>query len=579
MHRSLSRFGAACALTASMLWAQNCPERNLGLALGSGDDVMFGAQPIGFAFPFAGTTFTDIHVCTNGYVHLSNGGVPAPGVADYTATAAELASGSPRIAPMWTDLFMQAATGGVCYINSAPGQCTVTWEQATNYGSPTEFQIQLQLLPSGIVKVFYSTNTINASTFGTAAAAAIVGMSLGQGAVLPSAVDMSTAGASVDNTMYESFVGGLFDMANSSLQLIPTSPGWVRAPAAWSLCAATSNYGVGCIQADDSFYQLMPPVQFDMANRTLTMLRQGTGYLVLDSIPGSIVTPGPNALPVAIGDDVVQTVAITGNMPVPGGTTNALTICSNAHIALAPTGNGTSIGPTIPVFLGWAQTVVGCIHDYDPTASGSGQILFEEVGNIAYVTWDNVLTWNQTVADRLQFQFNEVTGDITLVFGAFNPAGNNYLVGYSAGGASPDPGATDVSSAFATGALITDIPTGPGLGLTGTGLPVLGTSFQFDIANAPNVAPIGLLFFGDNATPGIDLGFLGAPDCRAYTNANLTSVTVALSLPAGTGTQLLPLPLVPAAAGLTLSAQAAAFTLANPLGLVTSNGTSFTVGY
>ena len=47
----------------------------------------------------------------------------------------------------------------------------------------------------------------------------------------------------------------------------------------------------------------------------------------------------------------------------------------------------------------------------------------------------------------------------------------------------------------------------------------------------------------------------------------------------GTGSQMLPIPLVPAAAGLTLTAQAAAFSLATQLGLVTSNGTAFTVGY
>jgi len=475
---------------------------------------------------------------------------------------------------------MPAATGGICYIDSTATRCTVTWDQATNYGSSAEFQIQLQLFPSGLIKIYYSAGAINASTFGSLAAAGLVGVSPGQGAVLPAASDMSVAGATADNTLFETFTTGMFDMAASSLLLTPTSPGWVRAPQPLALCATTSNYGTGCIQADDSFYQLMPPGQFDMANKTLTMLRQASGYLVLDGIPGTFVPPSVNAVQVAPGDDVVQTVTIAGNMPVAGGgSTNALTICSNAHIALAPTGNGTSIGPTIPVFLGWAQTVVGCIHDYDQTAPGSGQIKFEEIGNVAYVTWDNVRTWNTSSSDTLQFQFNEVTGDITIVFGAFNPAGNNYLVGYSVGGASPDPGQADVSTAFTTGVLITDVPTGPGLSLTGIGLPVLGTNFQFDMANAPNVAPFGVLFFGDTASPGVDLGFLGAPGCRAYTNANLTSATILLSLPTGNGSQTLPLPLVPAAAGLTLSAQGVAFTLANPLGLVTSNGTAFTVGF
>jgi hypothetical protein len=560
----MTRLGIALAVTGSVLLAQNCPERTLGTALGAGDDVMFGIQPIGFAFPFGGTTYTDVHVCTNGFVNLSNAGAPAPGAADYTATAAELASGSPRIAPLWTDLLMPAT--GSCYVRSTPTQCTVTWDRATNYGSPAEFQIQLQLFPSGAIKIFYSAGAINASTFSTAAAQAIVGVSPGLGASLPAPSNLSTAGVTPDNTLFEAFTGGQFDMPATSLQLNSTVPGWTWSSSVWSLCASTSNYGGGCIQANDSFYQLMPASQFDMSNRTLTMLRQGNGYVVLDSIPGVFVPPSAAAVQVAPGDDSVQTVPIAGNMPVAGGVTSALTICSNAHIALSATGNGTSIGPTVPVFLGWTQTVVGCIHDYDQ-------------GGIAYVTWDNVITWNTTSADTMQFQFNEASGDITIVFGAFNPAGNNYLVGYSVGGVSPDPGTTDVSTAFAIPQLITDVPAGPGLALTGTGLPVLGQNFQFDIANAPNLVPIGILFFGLSAVPGIDLGFIGAPSCRAYCSADLISLNVPLALPAGTGSQGLAIPPSPTLAGFTLTSQAAAFTLANPLGLVTSNGTTFTVGY
>lgn len=576
----IARLAVACALASASLLAQNCPERTLGVALGSGDDVTFGMQSIGFAFPFAGATYTDIHVCTNGYVQLSNGGAPVPDAADFSATAAELASGSPRIAPLWTDLNMDVTTGGVCYINSTPSQCTITWDQAACYGIPTEFQIQLQLFTSGEIKFFYSTNTINASTYSTAAAQGLVGVSAGQGAILPATSNLSVTGVTTDDTLYETFLGGQFDMANTSLQLLPQTPGWVRLPAAWSLCAAASNYGTGCIQANDSFYQSMPATQFDMANRTLTMLRQTNGYIVLDALPGTFVPPSASAVQIVNGDDVEQTISLAGAMPVPNGTTSALTVCSNGFIALSATGNGTSTGPTIPVFLAWAQTVVGCIHDYDPTAPASGLITFEESGGFAYVTWNNVLSWNQAAADTFQFQFNEGSGDIKIVFGAFQPAGNNYLVGYSVGGPSPDPGTTDVSSAFAgAGVLITDVPTGPGLALAVSGLPVLGTSFQLDMTNAPNVAPLGFVFFGSAAVPGVDLGFLGAPGCRAYTTADLLALNVPLSLPGGFGSISLQLPTTPAFAGLTFTSQGVAFTLANPLNLVTSNGTSFAVGY
>ncbi|MFY9346095.1 MAG: hypothetical protein WAT39_26630, partial [Planctomycetota bacterium] len=574
MIRHLPRLGVLLALSTALL-AQNCPERNLGIALGSGDDVMFPIQPIGFTFPFAGATYTDVHVCTNGFVNLSNAGLPAPGAADYTATAAELVGGSPRICALWTDLFMVAASGGACHINSSATRCSITWDQATNYGSPSEFQIQMQLFPNGDIKIYYSAGTVNASTFSQAAANGIVGVSPGQGAVLPTASNLSVTGGTASPTMFEFFAGGTFDMPALNLDFVSAPPGWANLPSALTNCADTANYGSGCIQANDSFYQMMTPPAFDMANRVLTMLRQANGYLVIDSLPGAIVPTGAGSYQVAIGDDVVQTVPLTTAMPVAGGgTTSALTICSNAHIALSPNSNGASVLPTIPTFLGWANTVVGAIHDYDQTAPGSGLIKFEEAGGFAYVTWDNVISWNTAVADTLQFQFNMTTGDITIVFGAYNPGGNNYLIGYSVGGPSPDPGTTDVSTAFATPTLITDVPVGPGLALTGTGLPVLGTNFTYAIANVPNVAPIAILFFGDTALPGLDLSFLGAPNCRAYTNGNLASFSVPIALPAGTGTQALAIPPGPSLAGIQVTSQAAAFTLANPLNLVFSNGTS-----
>ena len=121
---------------------------------------------------------------------------------------------------------------------------------------------------------------------------------------------------------------------------------------------------------------------------------------------------------------------------------------------------------------------------------------------------------------------------------------------------------------------------GPGLALTTSGLPSLGSSnFSFDISNVPNVAPFAILFFGDTAAPGIDLSIIGMPGCRGYTNANLLSLTVPVALPVGTGSQGLAIPGSAILVGTTITTQAAAFSLQTALGLVTSNGSTFTVGY
>ncbi len=50
-----------------------------------GFDFELPIQPIGFAFPLAGATYTDLHITSKGYVWLSNAGVPLPGGVDITA--------------------------------------------------------------------------------------------------------------------------------------------------------------------------------------------------------------------------------------------------------------------------------------------------------------------------------------------------------------------------------------------------------------------------------------------------------------------------------------------------------------
>jgi hypothetical protein len=71
MQRFLVPFLPLLIALATPAVAQNCPNIALGSVVGAGDDVMLAIQPIGFTFPFAGQTFTDVHICTNGYFHLS----------------------------------------------------------------------------------------------------------------------------------------------------------------------------------------------------------------------------------------------------------------------------------------------------------------------------------------------------------------------------------------------------------------------------------------------------------------------------------------------------------------------------
>ena len=570
------------ALATPALVAQNCPSLALGSVVGNGDDVMLSIRPIGFAFPFAGFTFTDVHICTNGYFHLSNAGVPVPGAGDGTATTAELINGSPRICALWTDFNLLAANGGNVYINSTPTQCTITWDKAVTYGSTTPiFSVQAQLFPSGEVKFFYGPGTTNNSTASALYAVGITGACIGGAATLPAPSDLSAGGVTPDNTIFEEWpVANTFDMAAQAEHMIATSPGWVYMNGVTANCASTSNYGTGCLDAagvPNSFYELLPAATFDLSGVTLTSLRTPSGYLVLNSLPGAIVPPSGSATIIADADDTVQTVLLSAPMPVPGGVTSSLTVGSNGNIALSAVGNGVDWTPTVAEFLAWPETAFAAWHDYNPIAAGSGKIKFEEVAGFAYVTWDGVYSYQTTQPNTLQFQFNLATGDVTIVFGTYALVGSDHVVGYSVGGPSADPGSTDLSSTFGT---LTIQDNKKALALTGLNGPVLGANYVLETRNVPPIVPVGFQLFGDTQiNPGIDLGFLGMPGCRVYTNANLNTLSFGVNPGTGAGTFVLPIPNSPGLVGFTLTSQSLAFSIDTPLNLISSNGTIFSLGY
>ena len=75
------------AVAASAASAQiPCYSPQLGANLGLGDEQMSAAQPLGFAFPFGGATYTAVQVGDNGYVSLGASG----GVAAWNPTAQRL---------------------------------------------------------------------------------------------------------------------------------------------------------------------------------------------------------------------------------------------------------------------------------------------------------------------------------------------------------------------------------------------------------------------------------------------------------------------------------------------------------
>lgn len=577
------------AAAAPFAAAQNCfSGPPPGVALGNGSDIVLPMQAIGFAFPLAGSTFTDIHISDHGIVFLSNGGVPAPPESFdpllYSPAGANLVAGSPMVAALWSDIVAGGASAQI-WLDAGPTRCTVTWENVAIFGIPEPtFDLQLHLDPSGTIEFAFGPGATNNSAFGGGAEFGVAGVSPGGGASLPASTDLSAGGSVATATVFEEWlVPGTFDLANTGLRLVPTNPGWQIVPLGAPIaCAVATGYGAGCGAEFDSVYETFGGGAFDLGARSITFQRTLTGYSVASSAGGAIVAPGPLALPVAAGvQDGQEQFLLPIPMPIPGGTTEVVNVTTKGQIELDGTPGFVNYQPTAGDLLAWPNTAFHCWHDFDQTVPGSGGITFEEVAGVAYVTWNGVHSFQFAVPSTIQFQLDLFTGDVTLVCGPapgladpLNP--NGCVVGYSVGGASADPGPTDFAS-LAGAIAVADFGGFP-LALAAEGVPYLGNAgFGVRVSFVPPIAPFAFVFYGDlPVDPGVSLGFAGLTGCSAYTNANLGSATVLVS--AGTGVAAIPIPNSPGLLGAAASAQAVALSPVTPAGLITSNGSWFVVG-
>lgn len=337
--------------------------------------------------------------------------------------------------------------------------------------------------------------------------------------------------------------------------------------------ADTNNYGTGCYDGRASFYEFIQnPANFDLSNSSFTMVPTGGGYLVTAGI-GTFVTPSPSAQVLPMGDDTVSTVSLSAAFNYPGGSTQVLEVCSNGYVS-TDTGNGTSAVINVVGFLNSLEASWRNWHDYDPSAGG--QVLFEEVGGVAYVTWDQVPDWNVPgSASTFQMQFDTSTGFVTYVFGQMSltgsgGGGNGHLVGFSPGGPSLDPGPVDLSTAIPAtftilGADLFDLQH------DASARPTLGSTITLDTTNVPANSPVGLELLGfQQINPGLDLAVIGMPDCRGYVQFIASQVLLPTS---GAASMPLSIPNNAALAGANIYCQSAMLSPGvNQFGAVSSNG-------
>jgi hypothetical protein len=341
--------------------------------------------------------------------------------------------------------------------------------------------------------------------------------------------------------------------------------------------ATRATYGTGCYNRFASFYEnFASPAAFDLSNSSMTLLPTAGGYTAIPGI-GTFQAPSGAATAVAVGDDVEQTVAIASPFPYPGGSTSALTVCSNGFVSVA-SGNGVGFSPVVSTMLAFPQTAWGGWHDYYPLGTTSGNVMFEQVGPVVCVTWLNVVDFGGTIPNTWQLQFDTTSGIVNYIWQTMSLSGNTQLVFYSPGGASQDPGNRDISATLPASFSVTAPGIeGPGLGLAASARPLIGTGINLVTSNIPAGTALGATVLGlAQINPGLDLSFLGMPGCFQYISPSSTVVFVVGGPSASVPFNI---PNVPAYVGIHVFAQSATFTSGfNSFGLISSNGLDLGIG-
>jgi hypothetical protein len=575
LHTAL--LGAVLCGTSSFITAQvSCYESNFGTALGTGDDTVFPFQPLGFAFPFGGQTYTDVSISTNGLMYLSNGGVPTAGGSGCCAgSSTTLLANGPTIAPWWMDLNVTSTYSGQCYINqlSSPSRAVITWHNVIEYSHTQPYDIQCQLYATGEIVMFYSTGTtVQTHT-------CLVGFSPGGGVADPGASDLSTNPSTTSTSVYEMFNGTTlpFDIGGRSIIFTPNVAGGYDVDA--NTCSAPSgltSYGSGCYSSTASFYEnIATAAAFDLGNTSVLLTPNANGGY--DVTPGSNNYFTPVSADLGLGDDGLSAgLALPFTLNFPGGNTGFIQICANGYVLLQ---NGTSgfgdWSPTSGELLSQGPRICPAWHDWASGAAGAGAVEFDvdPSNTAAYVTYDGIGEFSAASASTFQVAFFS-NGQIEFRYQSIAPINNTFITGFSSGGGAADPGSIDISTSMP----FSTAPFTLALGTSVSANPVAGSVVNLTTNNIPASSLLTgqVLSFGQ-VNPGTDLGTIGAPGCLQLIDLSLSSTIVLVGSPSVS--TALTIPTAVSWLGAVVYTQSVSLVPGvNAAGALTSNGVAMTIG-
>jgi len=583
MIRNVLSLAVAAGMAATLAAQGPCFDTNFGTNLALGDDQITAPLPLGFSFTYAGTAYTDISVCANGYILLGSTNIATATGGDYSPTNAELlASAQPRICPLWADFNPTLPGSGQVYMDtSTPGVATLTWFRVYTYGTTIPSTFQIRFDTSNAVTITYGEmgrpSTFQANT-------SIIGMSPGAGAA-SNVISLATRPQVIASNTWADVIlrtpSQQLPYSNTKMQFTPTNPGFVVTDVTCTPNVASSQLvGAGCPGLlSPTLYELFDAANtVDLSGRDLTFLPSGTDYVALTGLSPAFSAAATSVI--ATGDDTSHLIALPFSFPYNGGIETSIYVSSNGFLTIGGTDPGAlcCAGDPVDLVAGPAM-IAGWWEDLNPAAGGSVASGLDATTGEFVVTWNAVPEYGTTNANTFQIALSP-SGQFTIRWQTLVQGTGFFLAGYSAGNGAPDNGSQDLSAINGTTVpgqvrrpLTLSVPTGS--------TPSLGTNFTLDasnVASLPN-GVFSILLISNEIPGGLPLDALGLTGCTAYVQLPEIMSLFNITLGAPTTSYLLTIPNAAVFAGLTLMSQAVSDDVsANAFGYRVSNGVRWTIG-
>ena len=444
---------------------------------------------------------------------------------------------------------------------SIPGRVKVTWKDWSRFGAGQRWDVSASLFVTGQIRFEYGFGFagFNANDI----AGVSIGDAVGTGGEPWSELTKNGDTGSL-GLLYQNQWTDPFGLEDAAVLIQPNGLGGfshsIQCGTPPPPPASHTEFGAGCY--DGVFaaaYQ-----QFPNASAAETALEgKALVFAPNAAMDGYQISDTPVSLPatfavttLALGDDDEVDVNLLGSFDYLGTALSSVSVCSNGFVNMGPIGNNAvDVYGSVASFNTTVIPSFRCNLDLDPSGIGEVQYRVDSLllPQVQEFRWNGVQRYNDPASIETFGIQLLATGEVRMFWSDLSATSTgDMLVGYSPGGAVLDnpvdfasdlPVQTSVDVADAAVSLSADVPA------VSTGS--TGTIVTYTVGDAPDFASglpglkLGLLIvsFAPSPVPGgIDLGFLGAPECALQVN----SLDVLITLDAFAASAAIPYgPLIP----------------------------------